>query len=99
MLCATEPGSSFEFTFEGSTAVAYVSAGPDAGTLEVSVDGGEAKRVNLFHRFSKGLHYPRSVELATELPPGKHTLKVTLSQKSAQESKGTAARIIALGVN
>jgi len=99
MLCATEPDASFEFTFEGTTAIAYVSAGPDAGVLEVSVDGGEPQKVNLYHRFSKGLHYPRSVELATELTPGKHTLTVTLSKESHAESKGTAARIMALGVN
>ncbi|MDG2388573.1 MAG: alpha/beta hydrolase fold domain-containing protein [Planctomycetaceae bacterium] len=99
MLHATEPGSSFELTFEGTTAIAYISAGPDAGVLEVSVDGGEPQKVNLYHRYSKGLHYPRSVELATELTPGKHTLKVTLSKESHAESKGTAARIMALGVN
>lgn len=99
MLCATKPGSSFELNFEGTTAIAYVSAGPDAGILEVSVDGGEPRKVQLYHRFSQGLHYPRSVELATELPPGKHTLKVTLSQESHEDSKGTAARIMNLGVN
>jgi acetyl esterase/lipase/lysophospholipase L1-like esterase len=99
MLHTTEPGSSFEFTFEGTTAIAYISAGPDAGVLEVSVDGGETQKVNLYHRYSKGLHYPRSVELATELTPGKHTLKVTLSKESHAESKGTAARIMSLGVN
>ncbi|MBD3674168.1 MAG: alpha/beta hydrolase fold domain-containing protein [Planctomycetaceae bacterium] len=99
MLCATEPGASFELTFEGTTAIAYVSAGPDAGMLEVSVDGGAPRKVQLYHRFSKGLHYPRSVELATELPSGKHTLKVTLSKESHPDSQGTAARIMNLGVN
>lgn len=99
MLCSTKPGSTFELNFEGTTAIAYISAGPDAGILEVSVDGGEPHSVQLYHRFSKGLHYPRSVELVTELPPGKHTLKVTLSQESHEQSKGTAARIMALGVN
>jgi lysophospholipase L1-like esterase len=99
MLCATEPGAAFQFNFEGTTAVAYVSAGPDAGQLEVSVDGGPARRVDLFHHFSKGLHYPRSVVLATELPRGEHTLTVTLSEKKNPASQGTAARIMELGVN
>lgn len=99
MLCATEPGASFQFIFEGTTAVAYVSAGPDAGQLEVSVDGRAVRLVDLYHHFSKGLHYPRSVTLATELPPGKHTLTVTLSAKKNPASQGTAARIMELGVN
>jgi len=99
MLCATEPGASFQFPFEGSTAVAYVSAGPDAGQLEVSVDGGPARHVDLFHHFSKGLHYPRSVVLASDLPPGKHTLTVVLSGKQNPAGQGTAARIMELGVN
>ena len=67
--------------------------------MKVSVDGGPARTVDLFHRFSKGLHYPRSVELATELPPGKHTLTVTLSEAKNPASQGTAARIMELGVN
>jgi acetyl esterase/lipase/lysophospholipase L1-like esterase len=99
MLCATEPGATFEMTFEGQTAIAYVSAGPDAGILEVSVDGGSPRQVDLYHHFSKGLHYPRSVILATDLPSGKHTLTVVLSADKNESSVGTAARIMELGVN
>lgn len=99
MLCATEPGAAFEFSFEGRTAVAYVSAGPDAGILEIRVDGGSPRKVDLFHHFSQGLHYPRSVVLATDLPPGEHTLTVVLSAEKNNSSAGTAARIMELGAD
>lgn len=99
MLCATEPGAAFELTFEGRTAVAYVSAGPDAGILEVRVDGGPPRKVDLFHHYSQGLHYPRSVVLATDLPRGKHTLRIVLSADKHATSMGTAARIMELGAD
>ncbi len=99
MFWSETPGATFTLKLEGSTAIAYVSAGPDAGMLEVSVDGGPPRTVDLYHRFSKGLHYPRSVVLATDLPPGAHSIRVTLSSRHNPESSGTAARIMELGVD
>jgi hypothetical protein len=53
--------------------------------------------VDLYHRFSSGLHYPRTVLLAANVPAGKHNAKVRLLAET--RSKGTAVRIIRLGVN
>lgn len=99
LLWSTTPGSAFQLTFRGETAVAYILAGPDAGQLEVSVDGGPPTTVELYHHFSKGLHYPRSVVLATGLSPGAHDLLITVSAMHHPESAGTAVRVLDLGVN
>jgi lysophospholipase L1-like esterase len=97
MLVATEPGAELTLAFEGTSVGAYVVAGPDAGVVEASVDGGPVRKVDLYHRFSKGLHYPRTVMLGTELPPGKHVLKVRVSGET--HSTGHAVRVMEFGVN
>lgn len=99
LLCATESGAETTVKFSGKAIGAYVVAGPDAGVLEVSVDGGEIRKVDLYHRFSKGLHYPRTVMLATDLAEGDHTLTIHISKSSNEASKGHAARIIQFAVN
>jgi lysophospholipase L1-like esterase len=97
MLYATEPGAEATLSFEGTAIGAYIVAGPDAGIVEASIDDGPATSVNLFHHFSAGLHYPRTVMLGTDLKPGKHTLKLRVSPET--KSSGHAARIIQFGVN
>lgn len=92
MLCAEQPGAELALKFEGTSVGAYVVAGPDAGILEASVDGGPVQLVDLYHRFSAGLHYPRTVMLATDLPSGRHTLVLKTSR--ATHSAGHAARVL-----
>lgn len=99
LLCATEPGAELTLQFAGSAVGAYVLAGPDAGTLQCRIDGGEPFEVNLYHHFSKGLHYPRTVMFATELPPGRHTLTLRVSENKDARSSGHAARILQFAVN
>ena len=98
-LYADHPGAELKYSFEGTSTGAYVLAGPDAGQLEVSIDGGKFETVNLFHSYSKGLHYPRTVMLATDLKPGKHDVVLRVSSGHADGSKGTAARIMHLTAN
>lgn len=97
MLCADTPGAELTLKFSGTAVGVYVVAGPDAGILEARVDGGETRSVDLYHRFSKGLHYPRTVMLGTDLPPGDHVL--TLRVSSGTSSSGHAARIIKFVAN
>jgi len=99
VLQGATPGAVASLSFEGQAVGVYILAGPDAGMLEVSVDGGEWKKVDLFHRFSKGLHYPRTVMLASDLKPGKHEVSFRLSADHDPASKGTAARILKWAVN
>ena len=76
---------------------AYVVAGPDAGMLEARVDDGDFLPVDLYHRYSKGLHYPRTVMFATDLPAGEHELTLRVAEKS--KSGGHAARIMKFVAN
>ena len=99
LLTATEAGQETSVKFMGRALGAYVLAGPDAGVLEVSIDGGAWQRVDLYHRHSRGLHYPRTVMFATDLKAGMHFARIRLSQKSNPLSKGTAARILQFVVN
>ncbi|MDA1017730.1 MAG: PmoA family protein [Planctomycetota bacterium] len=99
MLHANKPGSELTLEFAGTAIGAYIVAGPDAGILEVSVDGGEFKPRTLYHRFSRGLHYPRTVMFADDLKPGSHKLTIRISAKSVAGSKGHAARIMSFVSN
>jgi len=99
LLCGGRASGGVSFEFEGRALGAYVLAGPDAGVLEVSIDNGTFKPVNLYHHHSRGLHYPRTVMFATDLRPGKHSVKLRLAKPPGNEAKGTAARILQFTVN
>lgn len=99
MLCATKPGASLTLAFKGRAIGIYLLAGPDAGTLEASIDGGAARVVDLYHVHSGGLHYPRSVIFDADLADGDHVLTLTLGAQKNAASKGTAARILKFCAN
>ncbi len=97
LLSASQPNAELQLKFSGTAVGAFVLAGPDAGMLEASIDGGEFAPIDLYHRFSRGLHYPRTVMFAHDLSAGEHTLTVRTSSKTS--SKGTAARILQFVAN
>lgn len=97
ILFASEAGAELSLQFEGTAVGAFVVAGPDAGIVEASVDGEAFRRVDLFHEFSKGLHYPRTVLFGAELKPGRHTLQLRVSADT--KSAGHAVRIIQFVAN
>lgn len=92
LICADKPGAELTMKFDGMAVGAYVLAGPDAGIVETSVDGGEYKKCDLYHSFSRGLHYPRTVMFDADLPEGSHTLKLRISGET--KSQGNAVRIL-----
>ena len=94
LLCAGKPGAKMALDFEGTAIGAYVLAGPDAGILEISVDGGPYKAFDLFHSFSMGLHYPRTVVFDADLKPGEHTLRLRISANKNEQSTGHAMRVL-----
>jgi hypothetical protein len=94
LLCADNAGAELTLDFEGTAVGAYLLAGPDAGIVEASIDGQPGKRVNLYHRFSKGLHYPRTVMFASDLELGQHTLKLRTIVEKDPHSLGNAIRVL-----
>ncbi len=99
LLFASQPGATLRLSFEGTAVGLYVLAGPDAGKVEFSIDGGRSGEVDLYHRFSEGLHYPRTVILEDELSRGEHTLEMRIAPREAGEKGGTAVRILAFAIN
>ncbi|MEO0415545.1 MAG: SGNH/GDSL hydrolase family protein, partial [Verrucomicrobiota bacterium] len=96
---ADEPGSMLYFNFTGKMVGAFVMAGPDAGAVEVSIDGGEWKTVELYHKYSKGLNYPRSVVFADGMQPKYHQLALRTRKSANETSQGAAATILFFEVN
>ena len=80
--------------FEGTAIGAYVLAGPDAGTVEVSIDDGPVKAINLYHEYSRGLHYPRTVIFDADLKAGGHALHLRISGDKDARSSGHALRVL-----
>ena len=99
LLHATKPGGQLRLTFSGTAVGVFVVAGPDAGQLQFRIDDGEWGTVELYHRFSKGLHYPRTVMFASELEDGEHQLEVRVAKTKHAASTGHAARILNFAVN
>ncbi len=93
------PGSELSCRFSGRAIGAFVLAGPDAGRLEYRIDDGPWQTVELYHHYSRGLHYPRTVMFSSDLEPGEHRLEVRVSAGHHADSRGTAARILDFVVN
>ena len=98
-LVGTEPGAEFEFGFEGTGCGLFISAGPDAGQLEFSVDGAAYRPVETFTRWSKTLHLPWAVVLDDQLKPGRHRVSVRIAQGHHAQGTGTALRVFHLLLN
>jgi len=99
LLCADQPGAEMTISFRGTAIGAYVLAGPDAGVVEVSIDGGPFQKHVLYHHHSKNLHYPRTVIFDADRMPGEHTLVLRIAKQTHPESSGHAARILSFVVN
>ena len=93
MLVATAPGASLSFAFRGPAIGILVPAGPDAGQIEFSVDEKPYQTVELFTRWSRGLHLPWSHVLASELEDGDHVLRLRVAATHHKSSRGTAVRL------
>lgn len=98
LLTTGAPGASLTLDFEGSMVGAYLLAGPDAGQVRVAIDDEPPRVVDLYHRFSGGLHYPRTVVFADDLPPGKHRLRLEVLPRTEGHG-GTAVRILNFAAN
>ncbi len=98
-LCADKPGAEATFVFEGNALALYILAGPDAGIVETQIDGGDWKKIDAYHHYSAGLHYPRAITLAEGNASGRHAATIRMSADKNANSKGTAIRIMQICVN
>ncbi|MEM9017717.1 MAG: SGNH/GDSL hydrolase family protein, partial [Verrucomicrobiota bacterium] len=89
-LRSDESGDYLYHTFVGSMLGAFILAGPDAGAIEISVDGNDWKSVELHHRYSKSLNYPRSVVLADDLGGGYHTVAIRTAPGATEGAGATS---------
>lgn len=94
LLVSGQPGAVCEFQFEGQAFGVFVLAGPDAGIVEYSVGGGPWKTRDLYHRYSRGLHYPRTIVLESGLPNETHQVRLRVSKQKNDASTGHAIRIL-----
>jgi lysophospholipase L1-like esterase/pimeloyl-ACP methyl ester carboxylesterase len=99
MLVGTQPAASFSLTFNGRAVGLFVAAGPDAGVLSYRIDGGPAKTLDLFTKWSPSLHIPWVYVLESELASGEHTLAIEIADQRNESSTGNACRIVRLLVN
>lgn len=94
VLETTKAGAALSFTFNGEAAGIAVTAGPDAGIIAWSVDGGREQTLDLFTPWSGGLHLPWYCVLGQGLKKGRHLLKLRVLEQKNAGSKGTACRIV-----
>ena len=98
-LVGTQPGSEFEFAFDGTGVGLFITAGPDTGSIEFSIDDGEKRTIDTFTQWSPGLHLPWAVILDDELKKGPHTVKVRITADHNSKGTGTALRVFHLLLN
>lgn len=98
MLWTTKKGAELSFEFMGTAVGVFNLAGPDAGIIEVSIDGGPPVKYDLYHhKYSKNLHYPQTTMFANDLIQGKHILRLKmLNEKSGN---GNAMRLTHFVIN
>ncbi len=85
------PGAALDVVFEGRTLAARMTNGPDAGALEISVDG-EPPRLLTFRDWGD-LHYPSAVLLADDLPPGRHLARIVVREALHGGRRASTLRI------
>ena len=92
-------GAELEFKFRGTATGLFLTAGPDAGDIEVSVDGGPFRKESLWAKYGS-LHYPYMHILADDLADGLHTVRLrVVPAKRRKGTTGTAVRIHRICVN
>ena len=98
-LVGTEPGAEFEFSFDGTGAGLFITAGPDAGRIEFSMDGAAYRTLDTFTKWSARLHLPWAVILDDSLKDGHHIAKVRIAADHNTKATGTALRVFHLLLN
>ncbi|MES2279281.1 MAG: GDSL-type esterase/lipase family protein [Bacteroidota bacterium] len=94
VLVGEQAGASLELPFTGRTVGISVVSGPDAGIIKYSIDGKPQPDLDLYTQWSKSLHLPWYLILGDGLTSGNHVLKLEISDRHNEKSKGNACRIV-----
>ncbi|MFM2094992.1 MAG: hypothetical protein RIS70_2116, partial [Planctomycetota bacterium] len=98
MLAGTKPGDQFRFAFEGRAIGFFMTTGPDAGTIEYRIDGGEWKQRDTRTQWSNALHLPWLLVLESELESAPHQIEVRLVEPRVNPNH-SALRLRDIAVN
>ena len=96
VLESDKPGSEVAFDFEGTIIGIYGMLGKDGGDLEWSVDDSPFKHYRYFDEFALTCYRPIPLMLDMNLAPGKHRLRVRVSEQRDKRSIGNRVEIGAL---
>lgn len=94
-LWSEHPGAQLDFSFRGSATGLFLTAGPDAGDIETSVDGGPFVKSRLRADYGS-LHYPYVHMIADGLDDDLHNVRLRIVPSARG---GTAVRIHRVSVN
>lgn len=90
---ATTPGATLIVEFSGTAIGMLVTAGPDAGIIEYTIDDGPTQTLDQFTKWSEGLHIPWAYMLATDLDDAFHTLTLINTGTANEKADGATTRI------
>jgi sialidase-1 len=99
VLSSDRPGAELSLTFNGTAVGIAIVSGSDAGIINYTIDKGPVKSIDLYTQWSGWLHLPWYLLLGSDLKPGKHILKIKISEQKNSSSKGNACRIVNFLVN
>ena len=68
LYCSQENTRPLRFEFEGRAIGAFILAGPDAAKISYGIDNEAEQEIDLYHHYSKNLHYPRTIIFARLKP-------------------------------
>ncbi len=91
--CGDIPGSYVETEFEGTTVGLYTRFEKDSGTFDLYIDGQFVRNQTTWDKYCNDFDRNAHVQLAENLPFGKHTVKIVVSDKNQPDSEGHVIRV------
>ena len=96
---ANQPGAELSFEFEGSNLGVYWMMASDSGDIDYCIDGGEWQHMSSWDHYCLRFARANFHMLARDLPAGKHTAVLRVSDVKNEQSAGRWVRIGAFGVS
>lgn len=96
---SNRPGSELKFEFEGRNLGVYWMMASDSGDIDYKIDDGEWQHKSSWDIYCLRFARANFHMLAQDLPDGKHTLTIRVSETNNEQSAGRWIRIGAFGVS